>query len=59
MATDKKRYTLRVQDEVFEKIAYIAKKERRSIAMQMEYILSEYITEFEKENGKIAINHKY
>ena len=53
MATIKRRYTLRLQDETFEKVAYIANKEKRSVAMQMEYILSKFISEFEKEYGEI------
>ena len=31
MATIKRRYTLRLQDETFEKVAYIANKEKRSV----------------------------
>lgn len=53
MATDKRRYTLRLQDETFNKVAYIANKEKRSIAMQMEYMLLKFITDFEKKHGEI------
>lgn len=53
MATDKRQFTLRLQDENFQKIKAIAKKERRSIAMEIEFILEQYIAEFEKSNGII------
>ncbi|MCX7843364.1 MAG: Arc family DNA-binding protein [Clostridia bacterium] len=55
MATDKRRYTLRLQDENFDKIKVIAEKSKRSIAMQIEYVIEKYIEDYEKENGTITI----
>lgn len=53
MTTDKRQFTLRLQDENFDKIKYIAEKSKRSIAMQIEYIIEQYIEGYEKENGSI------
>lgn len=50
MATDKRQFTLRLQDKNFQKIKAIAEKEHRSIAMEIEFIIEKYIAEFEKEN---------
>ncbi|WP_182185524.1 Arc family DNA-binding protein [Pectinatus frisingensis] len=55
MATDKRQFTLRLQDENFQKVKRIAEKERRSIAMEIEFIIEQYIAKFEKENGKIQL----
>ena len=58
MSTDKRRYTLRLQDENFDKIKYIAEKSKRSIAMQIEFIIEEYIDKFEKDNGAIILQEE-
>ena len=55
MATDKRQFTLRVQDETYEKIRYLAYVERRSIAMEIETALLAYIKQYEKEHGPIQI----
>lgn len=55
MATDKRQFTLRLQDDNFEKIKLIAEKSKRSIAMQIEYILEQFIEKYEKENGEIEV----
>lgn len=56
MPTDKRQFTLRVQEENFEKIKYIADKNKRSIAMQIEFIMEECIRSYEEENGDIPTN---
>lgn len=58
MATDKRVFTLRTQPETYEKIRVIAKAEQRSIAMQIEYIMKLYISEFEKCNGVIELSNQ-
>ena len=55
MATDKRVFTLRTQPETYEKIRVIAKNEQRSIAMQIEYIMKLYISNYEKLNGTIQL----
>lgn len=53
LATDKRQFTLRLQEENFLKIKHIAELDKRSIAMEIEHILERYIAEYEKENGEI------
>lgn len=55
MATYKRQFTLRVQDDTFEKVRYLAYHDRRSVAMEIEHILLEYIKEFESKNGEIPV----
>ncbi|WP_458119314.1 Arc family DNA-binding protein [Paenibacillus sp. Z6-24] len=56
MATDKKVFTLRLHEENFEKIRVIAEKNKRSIAMQIEYLIEQHIEEYEREKGKILLD---
>lgn len=53
MTTDKRQFTLRLQEENFEKIKVIAEKNKRSIAAQIEFLIEEYIAEYERQNGTI------
>ena len=53
---DRKAFTLRMQEINFEKIKHIAAKNKRSIAMQIEYLIEECIEKFEKENGTIEVS---
>lgn len=55
MTTYKRQFTLRVQEETYERIKLIAANERRSIAMQIEYAIESFIESYEKEKGKIEI----
>lgn len=53
LATEKRAFTMRMQHENFEKIKYISEQNKRSIAMQIEYLIESCIAEFEKKNGEI------
>lgn len=53
MSTDKRQFTLRIQDDTYEKVRYLAYLDRRSIAMEIEHILLEYIKAHEDKNGPI------
>lgn len=55
MATDKRQFTLRIQDETYEKMRYLAYVERRSIAMEIETAMLSYISAYEKEHGPIQL----
>lgn len=55
MATNKRVFTLRLEEKNFEKIKIIADKNKRSIAMQIEYLIEQHIEEFERKNGVIEI----
>jgi len=56
MATSKKVFTLRLQDEVFEKIEYLVKQEHRSVTNLIEYVLLQYIKQYQNKNGDIEID---
>lgn len=44
---------LRVKDSTAQKLKYIAEKQCRSVNQQIEYILLQFIMDYEKVNGKI------
>lgn len=48
-------FSLRVSEEIIEKMKIIAKENRRSANKEMEFALSKYIERYEKENGEIRI----
>ncbi|MBU7317133.1 Arc family DNA-binding protein [Paenibacillus oleatilyticus] len=56
MTTNKKVFTLRLNENNFQKIKIIAEKNKRSIAMQIEYLIEQHIDKYEKENGTIQLN---
>jgi len=47
---------LRMSDELYLKLRYIAKQDKRSYNQEAVYILSLYVTEFEHENGVIEVD---
>ena len=55
MATDKRQFTLRLQDETYEKMRYLAYVERRSIAMEIETAMIAYISNYESRHGPIRL----
>lgn len=55
MASGKRSTTLRLPEEIYEKIRYLAFIERRSVNMQIEYTLSEYISGYERQYGAIKL----
>ena len=55
MATDKRQFTLRVMDDTYEKIRFLAYAERRSIAMEIETAMLAYIADYEKRHGPIQL----
>ncbi len=54
MATNKHTFTLRLPDELFDKIGFLATKERRSITNYIEYVLLKHLNEVEREQGGIS-----
>ena len=56
MATDKRQFTLRIQNETYEKMRFLAYAERRSIAMEIETAMLAYIADYETRNGHIQIS---
>lgn len=53
MATSKRVFTLRLSDEVFDKIGVLATREHRSITNYIEFVLLRHLEEVEKEQGTI------
>lgn len=57
MATDKRQFTLRIQEDTYEKMRYLAYVERRSVAMEMETAMLAYIDAYEKQRGPIPLQN--
>ena len=53
MASLKRVFTLRLQDEVFDKIEVLANEQHRSMTNLIEYILLSYLAQHENEHGEI------
>ena len=53
MATNKRVFTLRLSDEVFDKIGALATDEHRSVTNYIEFVLLKHIEEVELERGTI------
>ena len=55
MATEKKPTMLRLTNEMYEKVRYMAYFEHRSMNAEIEYAIATYISNFEKEHGTISL----
>lgn len=53
MATNKRVFTLRLSDEVFDKIGILATEEHRSMTNYIEYVLIQHLEQVGKERGEI------
>lgn len=53
MATNKRVFTLRLSDEVFDKIGFLATKEHRSMTNYIEYVLMQHLEQIEEKHGEI------
>ena len=51
-----KYYSMRIDEEMLEKLRYIAKHEYRSVNKMVMIIIREYVSEFEKRYGRIKID---
>ena len=51
MATDKRPTMLRLPEELYEQVRFLAYMEHRSINMQIEHALKFYIADYEAKNG--------
>ena len=54
MATNKRVFTLRLEDEVFDKIGILATQEHRSLTNYIEYVLLKHIAEVECKRGALT-----
>jgi len=55
MIDDKSRYTLRIEPELLEKLAYIAEYEGRTKNRELQQMIKKRIADFEKEHGEIPV----
>ena len=53
MATNKVQTGLRINEGIYKKLRYLASKEQRSLNNLMEYILQQYLNQYEQEHGEI------
>ena len=53
MATNKRVFTLRLEDDIFDKIGTLATAQHRSMTNYIEYVLLKHIREVEQEQGFI------
>lgn len=49
-------FSLRIPEELLEKIKVIAEKNKRSANKEIEFIISEYVCAYEEKNGTIKIS---
>lgn len=54
MATTKRVFTLRLTDEVFDKIGILATNEHRSMTNYIEFVLLKHIEETERLHGAVS-----
>ena len=50
-------FSLRVPEELIDKVKFIEGINKRSANKELEYIIEKYINEYESINGKIEINY--
>ena len=55
MATNKRVFTLRLSDEVMDKIGILATEEHRSITNFIEFVLLQHLEQVEKERGSSPV----
>ena len=53
MTDSKARFTLRVEQELLDKLAYVAEYEGRTKNRELEQLIKKRIREFEAEHGEI------
>lgn len=52
----KKSYPLRINEDLFLKIQQIANLSSRSINKEFEFIINQFVLDYEKQNGEIIVN---
>ncbi len=57
MPTNKPPFTFHIEDELLEKLRYIAKRETRSVSNLLEHLCKSYIKKYEQEHGRIETAH--
>lgn len=57
MATNKRVFTLRLEDQVFDKIGVLATAQHRSMTNYIEYVLLRHIQEVEQGEEELSPPH--
>lgn len=57
MATNKRVFTLRLPEEIFDKIGKLATSNHRSMTNYIEHVLIQHLEKVEEENGRIEVNY--
>ena len=55
MYLDKAQYTIRLETSILGKIKKIAELEKRSTNLQVEYVLENFVKDYEKDHGPIYV----
>lgn len=55
MASKKPQFVIRTEQEILEKLKYMAKNHERSATQEAVFIIKQAINKYEKENGEIKI----
>ena len=55
MTDNKSRFTLRVEQELLDKLGYVAEYEGRTKNRELEQLIKRRIREFEAEHGEISL----
>lgn len=58
MATNKIQTGIRFEPELLYKITQIAKRNKRSLNAQLEFLAQECVREYEKTNGEISLTEE-
>ena len=58
MNPDTAKFTLRTEPALLQKFRYVAEYNARSANRELEVLIKKHIAEFEKEHGKIEIEHQ-
>ena len=58
MAENKIQTGIRFEPKLLAKITYLAKKNKRSLNAQLEFLAEECVKEYENKNGEIIIEEK-
>ena len=58
MSSNKRVFTLRLSDEVFDKIGVLATREHRSITNYIEFVLLKHLEEVERTQGPIQVDER-
>lgn len=55
MPTNKRVFTLRIDDELYEKLKFVADKNKRSLNRQIEFLAEQCVGKYEQEFGEIKM----